>query len=343
MNKLNFTNDYSEGAHPEILRRLTETNMEKCEGYGLDSYCKSAKDKIRAAAEAPDAEIYFLTGGTQTNAVVISAVLRPYQGVISADTGHIASHEAGAIEAHGHKVICLPHKEGKLLAKDIEQCFIDYQNDPSREHLVMPGMVYISHTTEYGTVYTKDELQKISAVCRKNHAPLFLDGARLGYALAARNTDVTLKTIANYCDIFYIGGTKVGAFLGEAFVITKEGFIPHFFSIMKQQGALLAKGRLLGVQFDTLFTNNLYFEISAHAVKMAEKLKTGLSQKGHKFLFDAPANQLFLILEKSRVKDLSEKIGWTFWGTYDENNVVMRLTASWATKSEDVENAIALL
>lgn len=343
MNKVNFASDYVEGAHPEILRRMSETNFEKTAGYGLDPYCESAKNKIREACKTPDAGIFFLTGGTQTNAVVIASLLRPYEGVISSCAGHIAAHEAGAIEATGHKIILLTHREGKIAAQDIEQCFINYENDQSREHTVMPGMVYISHPTEYGTLYSKGELQKISAVCRGRDVPLFLDGARLGYALAAAGTDVTLELIAKCCDVFYIGGTKVGALFGEAVVIPKKNYVPHFFTMMKRHGALLAKGRLLGIQFDTLFSNSLYFEISKHAIVMAEKLKTALLQKGYKFLIDSPTNQIFVIMQNSMVQNLKEKVVFSIWEPHGENQTVIRLTTSWATKPEDLDDLIEIM
>ena len=271
---LSFESDYTEGAHERILHRLMETNLEQLSGYGADPYCRSAKEKIREACACPEAEIYFLAGGTQTNAIVIDALSDRYEGVISADTGHINGHEAGAIEFTGHKVLSIKGHEGKLRAADLDQYVKDFRNDQNHDHMVFPGMVYISHPTEYGTLYTQKELAAISEVCRKYSLPLYLDGARLGYGLMSRAADVTLPDIARYCDAFYIGGTKVGALCGEAVVFTRKA-PKHFMTIVKQRGALLAKGRLLGIQFDTLFTDDLYFSISRRAIDMAELLKNG--------------------------------------------------------------------
>lgn len=247
-----FENDYSEGAHQKVLERLLETNMEQLPGYGADHYCESAGEKIREACGCPEAEVCFLTGGTQTNQIVIGAVLKPYEGVIAAETGHVSTHEAGAIECSGHKVLELPQEEGKISADNLSDFLNSFYEDENHEHMVFPGMVYISHPTEYGTLYTKGELAELSAVCAQYGIPLYMDGARLGYGLAAEGTDVTLKDVAEYCDIFYIGGTKAGALCGEALVFTKENIPPHFMTMVKQRGALLAKGRLLGVQFDAL-------------------------------------------------------------------------------------------
>ena len=258
---LDFVNDYSEGAHEKILQRLLETNMEKLSRYGTDQYCESAKQKIREVCECPEADIYFLVGGTQTNATVIDAILSQYEGVVAANTGHISTHEAGAIEFTGHKVLTIPQENGKISAEELKKYLTTYYGDASYDHMVFPGMVYITHPTEYGTLYTKSELEEISAVCHEYDIPLYLDGARLGYALASAGTDVSLTDIANYCDVFYIGGTKVGALCGEAVVFTKNNMPKQFFTSVKQHGGLLAKGRLLGVQFDALFTDSLYFEI----------------------------------------------------------------------------------
>ena len=268
--RLSFSCDYLEGAHPAILQRLCETNFAQTAGYGTDEYCESAREKIRAACGAPNAEIHFLVGGTQTNATVIDALLRSYEGVIAADTGHISVHEAGAIEFGGHKVLTLPQENGKITASQIRALLDRYEDDANRDHTVMPGMVYLSQPTEYGTLYSKKELAAISALCREKRLPLYIDGARLAYALACPENDVTLRDLAALCDIFYIGGTKCGALLGEAVVIPQPGLIPHFFTIIKQHGALLAKGRLLGIQFDTLFTDGLYERIGADAVRYAD-------------------------------------------------------------------------
>jgi threonine aldolase len=338
-----FESDYLEGAHPLILQRLIETNMEKTPGYGLDAYCDAARQKIRSACHCPQAEVFFLVGGTQTNATVIDGLLRPYQGVVSAESGHISTHEAGAIEFGGHKVLTLPHTYGKLNPRDVERCFMNYDKDVNKDHVVMPGMVYISHPTEYGTLYTKAELEQLSGICRRFAVPLFLDGARLGYGLTAEGTDVTLEVIAETCDVFYIGGTKVGALFGEAVVITRQGLIPHFFSIVKQHGALLAKGRMLGIQFDTLFSDGLYFNIAGHAIDMAKKLKAGFLQKGYRLFFDSPTNQQFIILENKQMECLARQVCFSVWEPYDETHTVVRFATSWATKEEDVQKMLELL
>jgi len=340
---MHFDSDYLEGAHPKILKRLMETNMEKTSGYGTDIYCDEARKKIRKACNCPDAEIFFLMGGTQTNATVIDAMLSRTEGVIAADTGHISIHEAGAIEASGHKVLALPHENGKLSVYAIEKCIDNFYADGNNEHMVSPGMVYISHPTEYGTLYTKKELEEICLVCHRHEIPLYLDGARLGYALMAKDTDITLEDIASNCDAFYIGGTKVGALFGEAVVFTKPNRIKHFLTIVKQHGALLAKGRLLGIQFDTLFDNNLYFEISKHAIEMADKLKKAFDEKSYKFFLKTPTNQQFIILENEKMKQLSEKVTFSFWETLDENHSVVRFATSWATTEEDVEELREIL
>lgn len=340
---LDFVNDYSEGAHEKILQRLIETNMEKLSGYGTDKYCESAKQKIRETCQCPEADIYFLVGGTQTNATVIDAMLEQYEGVVSADTGHIGTHEAGAIEASGHKVLGIPHENGKVTAKAVKQYFADFYADGNHEHMVFPGMVYISYPTEYGTLYSKKELEELSAVCQEYDAPLYLDGARLGYGLVSEENDVMLADIAALCDAFYIGGTKVGALCGEAVVFPKKNAPKHFMTIVKQHGALLAKGRLLGVQFDTLFTDNLYLEISKNAIKTANMLKKALKEKGYTFYIDSPTNQIFLVLEDEKLKQLEEKVAVSFWEKADDNHTIIRLATSWATKEEEIKELIEIL
>lgn len=340
---LAFECDYAEGAHPLILRRLMETNLEQQPGYGADAYCAAAKEKLRTACEAPQADVYFLSGGTQTNQTVISGMLRPYEGVIAAATGHISGHEAGAIEATGHKVLPIPHQDGKLSAQRLKVYLNEFYANESHAHMVFPGMVYISHPTEYGTLYTHKELEDLSAVCREYRLPLFLDGARLGYGLVSPGTDVTLPEIARLCDVFYVGGTKVGALCGEAVVFPRGNAPEHFMTMIKQRGALLAKGRLLGVQFDTLFTDGLYFEISRHAIAMAELLRAALKEKGYRFFIESPTNQIFVIMENERIRELREKVRFEFWERYDENHTVMRFATSWATAPEDVETLIGLL
>ena len=340
---LSFESDYIQGAHPAILQRLVETNMEVVSGYGKDPYCDSAKEKIRTACECPDADIWFLVGGTQTNQAVISGMLETYEGVVAAETGHVNVHEAGAIEYSGHKVLGIPQQDGKIAAEDLEQYLRDFYQDGSYDHMVFPGMVYISHPTEYGTLYTEKELQDISAICRSYKIPLFLDGARLGYGLVSHQTDVTLPMIAKYCDVFYIGGTKVGALCGEAVVFTKNNAPKHFLTIIKQRGALLAKGRLLGIQFDTLFTDNLYMQISRHAIDMAERLKEIIRENGYKFYLESPTNQQFVILENEQLKKLEEQVAVGFWEKADEDHTVVRFATSWATDHQEIEKLRDLL
>ena len=334
---LHFENDYLEGAHPSILKKLMDTNMEQTPGYGTDPYCESARNRIRSACNCPEAEVHFLVGGTQTNATVIKSLLRSYEGVVAADSGHISIHEAGAIEAGGHKVLVLPHDQGKISAGQVENYLDTFYQDQSYTHMVQPGMVYISHPTEYGTLYTRSELEELSQVCKKYKMPLFLDGARLGYGLMADNTDVTLEVIAKCCDVFYIGGTKVGALFGEAVVITRPEGIEHFFTTIKQQGGLLAKGRLLGIQFDVLFQDDLYKKIARHAIEMANKLKQGLVNKGYILYLDSQTNQQFVIMENKKLKALEGIVSFAMWETYDETHTVIRLATSWATKEEDID------
>lgn len=340
---LSFENDYTEGAHEAILKRLIETNMDKLSGYGNDMYCESAKRKIKEACKCPEADVFFLVGGTQTNAIVIDGMLKQYEGVVAATTGHVSVHEAGAIECTGHKVLEMPQKDGKISADKLEEYLDRFWQDENHEHMVFPGMVYISHPTEYGTLYSREELKRLSSVCRKFKIPLYLDGARLGYGLMSRQTDVTLPMIAEYCDVFYIGGTKVGALCGEALVFTKHNMPPHFMTIIKQHGALLAKGRLLGIQFDTLFTDDLYFTISRHAIDMAEKLKEICKEKGYIFYLESPTNQQFLVMEDSELDRLEQEVRVSFWEKADETHTVVRFATSWATREEDIEKLKELL
>ena len=340
---LSFENDYAEGAHPRVLQHLMETNLEQLSGYGGDLYSDRAKEKIRAACQCPEAEICFLVGGTQTNAVVIDALLQPYEGVVSAQTGHVNAHEAGAIEFTGHKVLPLPQYQGKLSAADLEQYLRTFWQDESHTHMVFPGMVYISHPTEYGTLYSKQELTDLSAVCRRYQIPLYLDGARLGYGLMSKQTDVTLPMIAELCDVFYIGGTKVGALCGEAVVFTKQNMPRYFMTMVKQHGAMLAKGRLTGVQFDALFTDQLYFEISKHAIEMAELLKQVLQEKGYVFYLDSPTNQQFVVMEDAKLEALKPYVKCCFWEKLDDTHTVVRFATSWATTEEQIKTLAALL
>lgn len=334
---ISFESDYTTGAHPNILKRLTETNYEFLSGYGTDHYCESAKEKIRAACDSNDVDVHFLVGGTQTNALIISAMLNDYEGVIAADTGHVSVHEAGAIEYTGHKVLTVPHHDGKIMAADLKEYLENFYNDGNYEHMVFPGMVYISFPTENGTVYNKNELEELSGICRKYNVPLYIDGARLGYGLMCDENDMTLADIAKLCDVFYIGGTKVGALCGEAVVFTKNNTPKHFTTIIKQHGALLAKGRLLGIQFDTLFTDDLYMELSRHAIKMAKELKEVLKEKGYSFAWETPTNQQFVILENNKMKELREKVAFSFWEKYDESHTVVRFATSWSTTEKDIE------
>ncbi len=340
---LSFASDYMEGAHPAILRRLTETNLDKTPGYGLDPCCEAARDKIRAACAAPGAEVHFLVGGTQANATVIDALLPRYQGVISADTGHINGHEAGAIEASGHKVLALPQTDGKITAAQIEALLAAWQGDANHDHTVMPGMVYLSHPTEYGTLYSRRELADISAVCRAHGIPLYLDGARLAYALACPANDLSLPDLAALCDVFYIGGTKCGALFGEAVVIPQAGRIPHFFTLIKQHGALLAKGRILGLQFDVLFTGGLYETIGQPAIRAADRLREALPRCGFPLCFGSPTNQVFCIAENGRMARLAEEVDFGFWAQYDEQHTVIRFAPSWAVTEAEVEALCRLL
>ena len=335
---LNFESDYIEGAHPAILEALSNTNMEALSGYGADKYTASAKEKIAITCglNPADAQIFFIAGGTQTNQIVIDTMLHQYEGVVSAQTGHVSVHEAGAIEYTGRKVLTLPAHNGKMDAAELDSYINDFYADGNHEHMVFPGLVYISHPTEYGTLYTKSELEKLSEVCHSHNIPLFMDGARLGYGLQSKQTDVTLKDIANLCDVFYIGGTKVGALCGEAVVFTRKNMPLHFEHLVKKHGALLAKGRLLGIQFDTLFTDDLYFKISKNAIERVEELKEIFTEKGYKFFIDSPTNQQFVILGNSKLNELQKNVKFSFWEKYDDSHTVVRFATSWATTKEKI-------
>lgn len=341
--KLFFANDYSRGAHPNIIKRLAETNMEQSAGYGTDTFSQAARESIRQACGCDTAQVEFLVGGTQTNATMIDAFLKSYQGVIAATTGHISTHEAGAIEANGHKILTLPHLHGKISPQDLRNYLEDFYNDSTHTHMVMPGMVYISQPTEYGTLYTKQELQQIRAICHQYQLPLYVDGARLAYALASPANDVTLKDLAELCDAFYIGGTKCGALFGEAVVIPDPNKIPHLFTMIKQHGALMAKGRLLGIQFGELFKDNLYLQIGKIAIECADKLRKALQDKGYTFYFQTPTNQIFCILDNEKLKELEQKVAFSFWEKYDDQHTVIRLATDWATTMEEVDALIAVL
>lgn len=341
---LHFENDYNKGAHPVLLEALVASNQEGLSGYGTDYYTQSAIEKIRQAIACPQAQITFLAGGTQTNQIAINSMLASYEGVIAADTGHISTHEAGAIEFSGHKVLTLPHHEGKITASEVDNFIKDFYADANHAHMVHPGMVYISHPTEYGTLYSKSEMEDLSQVCRQHNIPLFLDGARLGYGLAARDTDLDLQTIAELTDVFYIGGTKLGALLGEALVFTKNNQPKNFVSIVKHHGALLAKGRLIGVQFDRLFTDDLYLELGRHAIAMAEQLTQILEDKGFQFYLKSPTNQQFVIVKNEELAKLTEAgIAYGFWEKYDENHSIIRFATSWSTSQEDIDDLRKIL
>ena len=332
-----FNSDYLEGAHPSIMVKMAETNMVQTVGYGEDEYCEAAREKIKVACQAPEADVHFLVGGTQTNTTVIAAILRPWQGVISAVSGHINCHEAGAIESTGHKVITLPTDNGKITAQQVADYVEWHRNDESTEHIVQPGMVYISHPTEAGTLYTKAELTELYDTCRRYGLPLYIDGARLGYGLAAEESDMTLPEFARLCDVFYIGGTKVGALFGEAVVIMNESLKKDFRFIMKQRGGRLAKGRLLGIQFDALFTDDLYFKISRHAIEMAHQIRDIFVSAGYPLLFDSPTNQQYPIMPDAELAEIGKSFGYEYWERVDKTHSGVRFCASWATTQENVD------
>ena len=340
---ISFECDYNNGAHPEVLRHLVETNNIPSLTYGFDEWSERAKACIRKACENEEAQVYFLTGGTQTNATVIDGVLCHYEAVISAETGHINVHEAGAIEFCGHKVIALPSHEGKMDADELRAYMEWFVNDESTEHLAQPGMVFITFPTEYGTIYKASEIEKIYHVCRQYGLTLFVDGARMGYGLAAEGCDITLPWLSRHCDVFYIGGTKVGALCDEAVVFTRNNAPKHFFSIIKQHGALMAKGRLVGLQFEALFTDNLYLQISKHAINMAKKVKLLFKQKGMQFYIDSPTNQLFVVLSNDRVAELEKKVLFTHWGPANEGHTICRFVTSWATTDTDINELRSII
>lgn len=342
-----FQCDYEEGCHPAILKKLQETNLEQTVGYSMDPYCASAREKIKKAIARPDADVHFLVGGTQTNMTVIAAALKPWQGAICADTGHIACHETGAVEATGHKVLALSSEDGKITAAQIEETVKKHYEDGSHEHIVQPGMVYISFPTESGTLYSKQELTDIYAVCKAHDMPLFIDGARLGYGLQSPACDVTLPELANLCDVFYIGGTKCGALFGEAVVILKESLKKDFRYLIKQRGGMLAKGRLLGIQFDTLFTDDLYETICAEAVKKAMTVREAFLAKGISMYGSSMTNQQFPILTDAQKEALAKDFAFEYWGEApDGAGSIVRFCTSWATTDEQIKaltDAIATL
>ncbi|MBR5906009.1 MAG: hypothetical protein IKZ51_06090 [Bacteroidales bacterium] len=334
MSSISFTCDYCEGAHPLILQALEQTNMVQVQGYGEDCFCRIAKEKIRTACGCPDAGVYFLVGGTQTNATVIDAMLRGYEGVLAVETGHIAVHESGAVESSGHKVITLPQHAGKMDPEELDNWLARFHADETWPHMVYPGMVYLSFPTEYGTIYSKAELTRIHDICRRYDIPLFVDGARLGYGLSSPACDLSLPELARLCDVFYIGGTKVGALCGEAVVFPRGNVPPHFFTTVKQHGALLAKGRLLGIQFDTLFTDDLYFKISRNAIGHAMRVKELF--RGRLYI-DSPTNQQFPVLTEAEAEALKGKVEFEVWEKLPDGRLVTRFATSWATTKEQVD------
>ena len=340
---LHFDCDYMEGAHPEVMRRLLETNLEQTPGYGCDPHTERARELIRQACGAPQAEVHFLVGGTQTNATVIDGLLRRHEGVLAAESGHINVHEAGAIEAAGHKVLTLPSHEGKIRAEEIDRWIEEFYRDETWPHMVAPGMLYLSHPTEFGTLYTLSEMEAIHAVCQRYSIPLYLDGARLSYALASEENTLTLRDIARLCEVFYIGGTKTGLLFGEAVVITRPELLPHFFTLVKQHGALLAQGRLLGVQFETLFTEELYLRIARQAISTARRLKEALLAKGYRLHIDSPTNQQFFVLPNREIDRLSQYATFELWGPRGKEESVVRFVTSWATTDEQIDALTARL
>lgn len=331
-----FHNDYNEACHPEVLNKLISNSSYQMNGYGEDECCRRAAELIRQKCNRDDLSVHFFVGGTQANLTIIDAALRPHQAAVGAVTAHINVHETGSIEATGHKVIGLPSNDGKITARQIEETVLNHIHDESHEHIAQPKLVYISNPTELGTIYSLSELEEISLTCKKYGLYLFADGARLGYGLAAEGNDVTLADMARLCDVFYIGGTKVGAMFGEAVVITNEALQEDFRYIIKQKGGMLAKGRLLGVQFLELFKDGLYFEISAHAIRMANILKEGLAKLGYEFYADSKTNQQFVIVPNQRLDEIKEKYGYEYQMPYDETSSVVRFCTSWATKEEHV-------
>ena len=337
---IRFNCDYQEGAHPRLMQALMESNMVQTIGYGEDEYCKEAKEVIKKMCKCESAAVHFLVGGTQANLTVISSILRPHQAVVCAKEGHINVHETGAIEACGHKVMALEGKDGKITGEQIRNVHSAHWADGAHEHVTQPKLVYISNPTELGTIYSKAELEDLRKACDECQMYLFLDGARLGYGLMSKENDLTIEDIAENCDVFYIGGTKVGALFGEAVVITNPMLQEDFRYIIKQKGGMLAKGRLLGIQFLELFKDGLYFEISGHAMKMAELLKNGLTEMGYQFFANSPTNQQFVIVPDEKLNQIQEDFSYEYQGAYDDAHSVVRFCTSWATKEEDVRKLL---
>ena len=340
---ISFECDYNNGAHPKVLENLIKYNEARTTPYGFDIFSERAKERIREACGMPDAQIFFLTGGTQTNATTIDSMLYQYEGVICVETGHINVHEAGAVEFTEHKIITLPGNQGKMDAKVLDKYLDDFMHDGNNAHAVYPGLVYITFPTELGTLYTAHELNDIYQVCKRYDIPLYIDGARLGYGLMAEDNDITLPFLAHHCDVFYIGGTKLGAWCGEAVVFTNRQAHKHFFSIQKQHGAVIAKGALIGLQFEALFTDNLYFNLARHANEMAMRMKRLFQQKGFEFYLDSPTNQQFIILPDALVEKLSQQVEFTHWGQTSGHRTICRFVTSWATTEEELQELDKIL
>ncbi len=338
---IRFNNDYSEGAHPRVLAKISETNFEQNDGYGVDRHCEAARAIIRGLCEAPEAEVQFLVGGTQANATILSALLKPYQGVVSAETGHIAVHESGAVEATGHKVLALPGVNGKLTAETVDAFCSGYFADETAEHMVMPAAVYISNPSEFGTIYSRAELEALRAVCDRWKLVLFLDGARLGYGLASPENDLDLPFLARVCDVFYIGGTKQGLLMGEAVVFRDASLARGFRNMMKRAGGMLAKGWLLGVQFEEMLRDGLYFDLAKEAVRLAMRLRGAFAEMGVPMLMESPTNQQFPILPNAALDILRAEFSFSTIQKIDEGRTAVRFCTSWATRAEDVETFIA--
>ena len=332
-----FDTDYMAGAHPKVMERLMQTNAEQTVGYGCDNYTLRAKELVKQACSAPDARVYFLVGGTQTNSTVIDGVLDRHEGVLAAESGHINVHESGAIEATGHKILTIPSYDGKVKAEDVANFINNFYSDDTYEHMVAPGMLYISFPTEYGTLYSLKELEDLSKACHDAGIPLFIDGARLGYGLVAEGNDVTLADIARLSDVFYIGGTKVGALFGEAVVITNPEILKHFTPLVKQHGALLAKGRLLGLQFEALFADGLYFEIGKETVRKAMDLRNAFEENGFNAAMDSPTNQQFFVLPNTVIDSLKKNVSFEMWGPRGVSESTVRFVTGWSTTDEDIE------
>jgi threonine aldolase len=338
-----FDSDYMEGAHPEVMHRLMKTNLEHTVGYGEDPYSAHARQLIREACQAPEALVQFLIGGTQTNATIIDALLLRHQGVLAAETAHINVHESGAVEHSGHKVLTLPSHGGKVAPDEVELYITTFYSDDTYPHMVAPGMLYITQPTELGSIYSLAELESLSDICHRHHIPLYLDGARLGYGLMAEGADFTLADIARLCDVFYIGGTKVGALFGEAVVAPHPERLPYFFELVKQHGALLAKGRLQGIQFETLFTDGLYQRIARHAVEQALRIRDAFVARGIRVAFPSPTNQQFFVLPNTLMDRLRQEVSFENWGPRGADETTVRFVTSWATTPEDVDHLIDLI